>query len=38
MADGQYNYDGRPYRSLSMIAREITSGRWSGLVFFGLKD
>ena len=38
MADGQYNYNGQPYRSLSMIAREITSSRWSGPVFFGLKD
>ena len=38
MADGQYNYNGQPYRSLSMIARLITSSRWSGPVFFGLKD
>ena len=37
-ADGQYAFEGRPYRSLSMIAREITSSRWSGPVFFGLKD
>ena len=37
-ADGQYEFEGRPYRSLSMIAREITSSRWSGPVFFGLKD
>ena len=37
-ADGQYEFKGRPYRSLSMIAREITSSRWSGPVFFGLKD
>jgi hypothetical protein len=38
MADGQYNYNGQPYRSLSMVARLITSSRWSGPVFFGLKD
>jgi len=37
-ADGQYNYNGQPYRSLSMVARLITSSRWSGPVFFGLKD
>ena len=38
MADGQYNYNGQPYRSLSMIAREITSSRWSGPAFFGLRE
>jgi hypothetical protein len=37
-ADGQFVFEGRPYRSLSMIAREITGSRWSGPVFFGLKD
>ncbi len=36
-ADGQYDYEGRSYRSLSMIAREITGTRWSGPLFFGLK-
>jgi hypothetical protein len=35
--DGQYAYQGRPYPSLSMIAREITGTRWSGPLFFGLK-
>ncbi|MGB7934178.1 MAG: DUF2924 domain-containing protein, partial [Gammaproteobacteria bacterium] len=34
---GQYAYQGRPYPSLSMIAREITGTRWSGPLFFGLK-
>jgi hypothetical protein len=34
---GQYEYQGRPYPSLSMIAREITGTRWSGPLFFGLK-
>jgi hypothetical protein len=38
IADGQFMFEGRPYRSLSMIAREITGSRWSGPVFFGLKD
>lgn len=35
--DGQYDFQGRMYPSLSMIAREITGTRWSGPVFFGLK-
>lgn len=35
--DGQYEYEGRPYRSLSRIAKEITGTAWSGPVFFGLK-
>jgi len=35
--DGQYEFQGRPYPSLSMIAREITGTRWSGPLFFGLK-
>jgi hypothetical protein len=36
-ADGNYRFEGRPYTSLSRIAREITGTRWSGPVFFGLK-
>ena len=36
-ADGQYDFEGRLFPSLSMIAREITGTRWSGPVFFGLK-
>jgi hypothetical protein len=35
--DGQYEYQGRRYPSLSMIAREITGTRWSGPLFFGLR-
>ena len=35
--DGQYEFEGRPYRSLSRIAKEITGTAWSGPVFFGLK-
>ena len=31
-------YQGRPYKSLSAIAREITGVRWNGWVFFGLKN
>jgi hypothetical protein len=31
-----YAYDGRSFRSLSQIARQITGVRWSGPRFFGL--
>ena len=37
LADG-YEWQGRPYRSLSAVARAITGTRWNGLVFFGLKS
>lgn len=30
-------YRGKPYRSLSAVAREITGARWSGPRFFGLQ-
>jgi hypothetical protein len=33
-----YEYQGRPYKSLSAIARAITGTRWNGLIFFGLKN
>ncbi|MBP7002293.1 DUF2924 domain-containing protein [Amaricoccus sp.] len=36
LADG-YEWQGRPYRSLSAIARAITGTRWNGLTFFGVK-
>ncbi|WP_425099357.1 DUF2924 domain-containing protein [Tropicibacter sp. S64] len=36
MSDG-FEWHGRPYKSLSAIARAITGTRWNGLVFFGLK-
>lgn len=32
-----YQYNGKIYKSLSAIANEITSSRWNGKVFFGLK-
>ena len=35
--DAGYEWQGRPYRSLSAIARAITGTRWNGLVFFGIK-
>ncbi len=34
--DEDYEYQGRPYKSLSAIARAITGTRWNGLLFFGL--
>jgi Protein of unknown function (DUF2924) len=32
-----FEYQGRPYRSLSAVAREITGTRWNGWLFFGLR-
>jgi len=36
-ADG-FDWQGRPYKSLSAIARAITGTRWNGWVFFGIKN
>jgi hypothetical protein len=36
--DEDFDYQGRPYQSLSAVARAITGTRWNGLVFFGLKN
>jgi Protein of unknown function (DUF2924) len=33
-----FEYEGRPYRSLSAIAREIAGSRWNGWLFFGLRQ
>jgi hypothetical protein len=33
-----FEWEGRPYRSLSAIAREVTAQRWNGVLFFGLTD
>ena len=33
-----FEYQGRPYKSLSAIARQITGTNWNGLIFFGLKN
>ena len=33
-----FEYQGRPYKSLSAVARQITGTQWNGLVFFGLKN
>ena len=37
MKDG-FNWQGRRYKSLSAIARDITGTRWNGYRFFGLRD
>ena len=37
MPDGQFEYQGRSYRSLTAISNEITGTRWSGPAFFGLR-
>lgn len=37
-SDEGFDYRGKRYRSLSEIAREITGTRWSGPLFFGLKQ
>ncbi|MBR0670558.1 DUF2924 domain-containing protein [Neoroseomonas soli] len=33
-----FEYEGRPYRSLSATARHITGTRWNGWAFFGLRQ
>ena len=33
-----FEYQGRPYKSLSAVAKHITGTQWNGLVFFGLKN
>jgi hypothetical protein len=33
-----FEYEGRPYQSLSAIARAITGTRWNGWTFFGLRN
>jgi hypothetical protein len=37
LIDG-YEWQGRPYKSLSSVARAITGTRWNGWIFFGLKN
>jgi Protein of unknown function (DUF2924) len=32
-----FEYGGRPYKSLSAVARAITNVRWNGWLFFGLR-
>ena len=35
--DDGYEYQGRPYKSLSAVARAITGTRWNGWTFFALR-
>jgi Protein of unknown function (DUF2924) len=37
LPDDEFEYAGKRYPSLSMIARAITGTRWSGPAFFGLR-
>jgi hypothetical protein len=36
--DGDFEYQGCPYKSLSAVARRITGTQWNGWAFFGLKN
>jgi hypothetical protein len=38
VTDNGFAYEGKPYKSLSAIARAITGTRWNGWLFFGLKN
>ena len=37
LEDGRFDLEGRPFKSLSAVARVITGTQYSGPVFFGLK-
>ncbi len=37
LGDGRFEYQGRPYTSLSALAYVISGTRWNGWTFFGLK-
>ncbi len=34
--DDGFAFEGRRYRSLSAIARQVTGSQWNGFAFFGL--
>lgn len=36
LSDGSFEFQGRPYASLTAISQEITGQKWSGPSFFGL--
>jgi Protein of unknown function (DUF2924) len=38
VVDRGFEYEGKVYRSLSGVAREITGVTWSGPLFFGLRE
>lgn len=37
-ADGQFDYEGQTFKSLTAVARHITGSHWSGPLFFGLSQ
>jgi len=37
ISDKCFEFQGRRYKSLSAVAREITGTRWNGKIFFGIK-
>ena len=36
-ASGLFQYEGKPFKSLSAVARHITGTQWNGPLFFGLR-
>ena len=38
VVEGGFVWEGRPYKSLSQVARAITGVRWNGPRFFGLRE
>ena len=36
--DNGFEFEGRRYKSLSAIAKEVTGSKWNGFLFFGLVD
>ncbi len=37
VVNGGFEYDGRPYRSLTAVTKAITGTHWNGPAFFGLR-
>jgi hypothetical protein len=38
VSDKGFDWEGRPYRSLSAVAHAVTGQKWNGLLFFGLTN
>ena len=36
LEDGQFEYDGQVFTSLSAVAKAVTGTKWNGRLFFGL--
>lgn len=36
ITEAGFEWEGRPYRSLSALARDVSGQRWNGMLFFGL--